>query len=146
MVPLSVISTEPGPRRTAPPPVSVAACDQALLWQLRIAALDCRAAAREDVFQACAMLSEDRDAARTAFAEAMMKCLPQAIGKAPKILAPAVLSEVSFDEAWLLQLVAASGRQDTDSMWFLLRSRVAAPLQRHVAFLANGLSEHFSKS
>lgn len=129
-------------------PGDVAPLDEAsraVLNQLRLVALDCRAAARTDLFEACALLSMNNNVARTAHADALMKCLPQATGKTPKILRPGV-SEVSFDEAWIMRLVACIWRGDTDSFEFLLRSRVQPWARRNIGFLIKSLSEQFSQT
>jgi len=114
-----------------------------LINHLRLVSLDCRASARTDLFEACAILSNDRNVARTAHAEALMKCLSQALGKAPKMLRPGV-AEMSFDEAWLARLSDASRRRDDASMTFLLRSRVSKNSCRSIAFLINAISDRFA--
>ena len=113
-----------------------------LLNHIRMVALNCRASARTDLFEACALLSTEKSAAKTAHAEALVKCLPQAIGKTPKILRPGVV-EVSFDEAWLLRLVTSASANDRDSFGFLLQSRVSPWARRNVGYLAKSFAEHF---
>ncbi len=105
-----------------------------LLNHLRVVALKCRAAARTDLFEACAMLSADKTVARTAHAETLLKCLAQATGKRPVMYRPGS-EEVSFDEAWLARLVTASATGDADSFSFLIHSRVPHWARRNLAFL-----------
>ena len=52
--------------------------------------------------------------------------------------------EVSFDEAWLIQLAKALARADDDSADFLLRSRVAQPHRRNIRFLVSRISDCFA--
>ncbi|MEL6643749.1 MAG: hypothetical protein AAFQ79_07435 [Pseudomonadota bacterium] len=114
----------------------------ALLTQVRLAALECRAAARTDLFEACALLSNDRTVARSAHADALMKCLPQATGKPLRILRPGE-AEVTFDEAWILALTGSLARSDSDSFAFLLRSRVAPWARRNIGFLLSSITDQF---
>lgn len=117
---------------------------RAMLNQVRLLALGCRSAARADLFEACALLALDKDAAREAHATAFLQCLPQAIGQRPKWLRPGE-AEVSFDEAWALRLIQAAGQGDHDSLAFLMRRRVAPWARRHVAYLAAQMSERFAQ-
>lgn len=144
MVPLKIISADTSP--SDPPRVPVEMDDTArrILNHLRLTALDCRASARTDLFEACALLSGDRDRAADAHAEAFIKCLPQAIGNRPRLLRPGV-AEVTFDEAWIVRVVTSVLAGDMDSFAFLLRSRVSAFARRNVAFLVRGLSEQFAR-
>ncbi|MEL6798475.1 MAG: hypothetical protein AAFO80_01250 [Pseudomonadota bacterium] len=112
---------------------------RAVLNQLRLVALDCRTAARADLFEACALLSIDKATSGTAFAEALMKCLPQALGTRPRMLRPGV-EELSFDEAWLNRLIEAAQHGDADSFAFLLRSRVRPEARRNVGYLIRSLA------
>jgi hypothetical protein len=48
--------------------------------------------------------------------------------------------EMTFDEAWLLRLVASIRTGDSDSLAFALASRVPRPLRAPVLFLAEGLA------
>ena len=144
MVALTAVSAETGHGFTAPAPVTLDERSRAILNQLRLVALDCRAAARDELFEACALLSVDRTIAKAAHAEAFMKCLPEAIGRAPKILRPGV-EEVTFDEAWSIRLIAAADAGNCDSFDFLLRSRVAPLARRNIGFLIRSMSEQFCK-
>lgn len=116
---------------------------RSVLNALRLIALECRVAAQTDLVQACALLSESREVARDAYARALIKCLRQAVGTKVTFFRPGT-EEVSFDEAWLVQLLASHGRGDTDSFLFLIRSRVARQHQRLVAFLITGFSDKMS--
>ena len=116
---------------------------QGLLNHLRIIALDCRAAAHADLFEACAMLSEKTAVTQDAHARALCKCLRQAVARPVTFYRPGC-PEVSFDEAWLMQALTAKRSGDLDSFAFLIRSRVAHPHQRQIAFLLAGISSHFS--
>ncbi|KFI33851.1 hypothetical protein CG51_10665 [Haematobacter missouriensis] len=112
----------------------------ATLNRLRLLSLRCRAARRIDVFSACALLAMDRVEAAQAFAEALLRALPQATGKPSNFLFPGS-RERSFDESWLLRLLEAVRHGDGDSTIFLIASQVRKPYRRQVAYLAKGLAE-----
>ena len=107
------------------------------LAALRMAALSCRSAARLDVFEACASLSLEPDPSVST--EALIRALPQAFGLRPVLFRPGNPA-VSFDEAWLLRLIDAQRMGRTDDAAFLLTSRVAASMRRHVGFLAGAIA------
>lgn len=129
---------------SATPPPQIPFVWQGVLNRLRIIALDCRAAARADLFEACALLAHEEDTAHDAHARALLKCLRQAIACQPTLYQPGT-AEVSFDEAWLIQGLAAAKAGDHDSFAFLIRSRVPKIHQRHIAFLIKGISDKFSR-
>ncbi|MEP5762274.1 MAG: hypothetical protein ABJ327_23760 [Litoreibacter sp.] len=113
-----------------------------LLNHLRVAALGCRAAARADLFEACAVLSTSESVSQNAYAETLMKCLGQALEKTPITYRPGV-EDISFDEAWLLQAAQSAGDGDWHSFEFLLRSRVPHRSRRNLASLIVSISEQF---
>ena len=116
-----------------------------VLNTLRVTALECRAAARTDLFEACALISNKENTSRDAFSQALLKCLSQATKTKPVFFQPGTV-EMSFDEAWLIRAVMASHQGDSDSLAFLIRSRVPKIHQRHIAFLIKGISEQFSQT
>ena len=126
-------------REDAPPP-PVAHKATRLLNQLRFVAMDCRSKPRADLFEACALLQVSGNATQQAYAEALIRCLPEALGKPAKLFAPGV-DEISFDEAWLLQLNGTIAAGDEASFAFLLRSRVAPPHRRLTGFLVRHISD-----
>lgn len=115
------------------------------LAHLRLAALSCRTAPRTNLFEACATLSLDREKAKTASLDILVRCLSQAMAQAPTFYRPGA-ERLSFDEAWLVQLVASVQRADLDSFEFLLRSRVIARSRRQLAFLLYRVAERFPRS
>ena len=115
----------------------------ALLNHLRIVGLQCRARARTDLFHACAALSGDANVARSAYAEVLMRCLSQALGRQAILHRPRE-AEVSFDEAWLVRLAKALNDGDTASATFLLNSRVPVHARRNLVFLLQGITDQFS--
>ena len=138
MVPLRLdITVEPRP----PMPVSPQAF--AFLNHLRFKTMQCRAKPRTDLFQACALLQVTRSANYEAHAEALMRCLAEALGKQPRLYAPGT-TEMTFDETWLVELGRASARDDQASLSFLLASRVLPEHRRLVRFLLGRISECFS--
>jgi len=105
---------------------------------LRRQAARCRTAERLDLFQACSLLSPDRRRAPEVYARALLRTLGQALGRRPVIHGPGAVQR-SFDELWLLQMIARLECGDTDSFTFLVSRRVPHAYRRSVAFLIHGL-------
>ena len=74
-----------------------------------------------------------------------MRCINEALGKPARLLSPGV-SELTFDERWLVQLARASAQGDEDSLRFLLSSRVAFENRRLVRFLIGRIAGDFALS
>jgi hypothetical protein len=85
------------------------------------------------------MLSGDTGEAGTAFAAALIRTLSQGLGR-PLVFFKPGSREVSFDERWLIALVAAVQKRDEPSFEFLIRSRLARHTHRPTAFLARNLA------
>ncbi|MDX8350722.1 hypothetical protein SLH49_22255, partial [Cognatiyoonia sp. IB215446] len=66
-----------------------------VLNALRVVALDCRAAARTDLFEACALISNKQNQAQDAFAQALFKCISDVVGNKPVFFRPGTV-ELSF--------------------------------------------------
>lgn len=115
-----------------------------VLNALRIIAMECRADARTDVFEACALLSGARNVAQDAHARALIRCFGQVLGTRPVLYRPGSV-EMSFDEAWLMRTVLASRAKDWESFEFLLRSRIPREQRRNMAFLLHGVSDSFHR-
>ena len=124
------------------PPAPAPSNALGFLNYLRFTAMNCRTKPQADLFEACALLQITPDATCQAYAEALMRCLPEALGKPAKLHAPGV-SELSFDERWLLQLGLACMAKNEASVSFLLRSRLAHQHRRMVLFLIHQISGHF---
>ena len=90
---------------------SLAPAATAALEKLRAMALKCRANRRLDLDRACRMLSSDSGEAGRAFASALVRTLSQGLGRAPVFYKPGS-REVSFDERWLISLMAAVQHDD----------------------------------
>ena len=103
---------------------------------LRVCALECRAARRLGLPEARDRIEGADPAAR---AQALVRILPEALGRRPAIRRPGE-PILSFDEAWLLALLAAGARGDAASAAFLLRSRALPGSRGAVATLAQGLA------
>lgn len=128
---------------TGPPALERrSAVDQQFLTLIRQVARRCRVEPRTDLFHACALLSGNKGIARMAYAEVLMRCLGQALGRQPIFYRPGEV-ELSFDEAWLLRLRESLLREDEASATFLLKSRVVAHARRNCIFLLRGMSECF---
>lgn len=123
--------------KVAAPTVNIAPRD--ILGTLRSAALGCRARPRTDLFEACAMLSLTPRVSGSAFLEALMRCLDQALDHAPVFYRPGV-TEVSFDEAWLLRALETANQGNNDSFSFLIRSRVPSLYHRNMRYLIAGVA------
>lgn len=117
--------------------------DTAFLNHIRFTALGCRAKAKADLFEACALLTVNKTQSFKAHAEALMSCLDDALAKRSTFFRPGT-QERSFDESWLLQLAAAISRADEASIAFLLNSRIDRRHHRHIRFLVGRISEQFS--
>lgn len=113
-----------------------------ILTHLRMVALQCRAAARTDLFEACALLSLDGENAKRTFADTLTKCLGTALNRPITWYRPGVY-ELSFDEAWLMRCFEMVNSQDPSNLKFLLRSRVAPQDQRYIGFLIAQISDKF---
>lgn len=135
VTPLCDADVSPGALRKP----ALGARGRAVLDQMRQASLACRTASRGDLFKACALLSLDRAVAGPAHAEALVKCVTQALGRPPKLLRPGV-AEVTFDEAWLAGLAETAARGDEASFAFLLKSRIAPEHRRAIAFLSRSIA------
>ena len=142
MVALTAVSAETGHGFTAPAPVTLDERSRAILNQLRLVALDCRAAARADLFEACALLSLDGEDAKRTFADTLIKCLETSARRPITWFRPGV-NELSFDEAWVMRCIACVRSGDADSLDFLLRSRIAASDRRYIGFLLGRISDQF---
>lgn len=134
----AVVSLRPDPLETGERPAlqPPRAGDEAafrLINGLRLVGLRCRAGRRAPPIEACRLIAEP-DASRDTARDVLMRSLPQALGRMPVLFAPGT-HELSFDEAWLLQLVSALRDDDADSATFLLRSRVPAHARRGLVFL-----------
>lgn len=118
--------------------------EREILNHVRFVALNCRSAARTDLFKACATLAIDKPTARVAHVETFVKCLSQATGKSPVFYRPGV-ENLSFDEAWMMRLVRACQTEDGDSFRFLLHSRVVPQARRNLGFLISAMSDQFGQ-
>lgn len=137
MVPLTS-SVQPESNRA--PNIAPIAFD--FLNHLRFVAMGCRAKPRADLFKACALLHFNRSDSVEAHADALMRCLAQALGKPARLHAPGT-AELTFDESWLVQLKTAVANHDESSLSFLLRSRIVPEHRRLIRFLICHISEHF---
>ena len=130
------------PAFVSPPAIDIPNDARPFLNHLRFVAMGCRSMRRTDLFEACALLHVTKTATLQAHAEALMRCLHEALGKRPQLFAPGVV-QTSFDEKWLVELGLACDRQDTNSVRFLLKSRVAPEHQRLVSFLMHRIAAQF---
>ena len=113
------------------------------LDNIRATYLDCRVKSRSDLFKSCEMLSFDKDAAHAAYTEALVRHLPQILGKKPVFYRPGE-TRISFDEAWILSLLCAYGNNDDPTIAFLISSRVAHHYRLKMSFLCSNLARFFS--
>ena len=134
MLPLT-LDQSVAPRPCAP----LSDTDAARLDELRRVAMTCRARPRADLFEACALLQVTPAATRAAHAEALLRCLHEALGQPARLHAPGA-DELTFDERWLLELCRAAARGDTASTAFLLGRRVGAAHRRLVRYLVSRIA------
>lgn len=124
-------------RHLSPAPVPAPADVQRLNW-LRLLFRSCRAKARLDLFQACALLGVERPDSAQLYADALLRALSARSARA-LVLNPPGTATLGFDERWLLSLLAAIARGDEPSRDFLLRSRVPQADRRAIGWLATRL-------
>ena len=109
---------------------------------LRFVSMRCRVKRQTSLFEACALLHVNRNAETEAYAEALMRCIGEALGKPAKLYSVGTI-ELTFDENWLVQLGIASARQDEASLQFLLKSRVGHEHRRLIRHLVARISDRF---
>ncbi|SFT11616.1 hypothetical protein SAMN04488040_3243 [Sulfitobacter marinus] len=117
---------------------------RAILNQLRLSAMTCRAAARTDLFEACALLTMDGEDAKRTFVETFIKCLPAAAQKQITWFAPGT-AELSFDESWVMRCLFCIWDNETSNLSFLLKSRITPADRRYIGFLLGRISDQFSQ-
>ena len=97
-----------------------------------------------DLFGACASLSGNRDVARNAACEVLVRCMSQALGRRPVLYRVGEM-EASFDEKWLMSLARSLTAGDESSAAFLLHSRVPQHARRNLVFLLRNVVDGFSQ-
>ncbi|MEM9577405.1 MAG: hypothetical protein AAF999_10375 [Pseudomonadota bacterium] len=138
MVPLRLERcVDPGPAQSLSPEAVN------FINHLRFISMGCRSKRSTSLFEACALLHVEKSASREAYADALMRCLDEALGKRTRLFAPGT-TELSFDESWLVRLGLASAMKDEGSVDFLLRSRVGREHRRLVRYLVAQISKCFS--
>lgn len=106
---------------------------------LRLIAARARCAARADPTALCSLLNQRSGVAAIGYAEALFRSLATALERRLVVYAAGDPS-LSADEAWLLRVLVSARDGDEPSLNFLIRSRVAAPHRRQVAFLTRKLA------
>ena len=124
----------------ASPVVVCPAAERATLDFLRTSYQTGRTKPRHDIFAACDLLTCDRHVATTTYAEAVLRTLPQTLGRRPMILRPGDVV-VTFDESWLLALLHACGNENRDNIAFLANSRVKPLYRPNLLYLMSGLAK-----
>lgn len=115
---------------------------QDVLNRLRLCAMECRVAARTDLFEACALLSLEGEDAKRTFISTFIKCFSDAVHAQIKWYQPGA-AELTFDEAWVLRCLASIEAKDSSSLAFLLRSRVTPADRRYIGYLLGRISDQF---
>lgn len=110
---------------------------RATLRRLRHHAARVRVSPRLDLFHACAQIAPEVEEIGDASITALLRCLGQALGHQPVFHRVDAL-EVSFDEAWLIQLLDRLAAGDASSAGFLLMRRVPLAYRRPLIVLLNG--------
>ena len=124
----------------ASPVVVCPAAERATLDFLRTSYQTSRTKPRHDLFAACDLLTCDRHVATTTYAEAILRTLPQTLGRRAIILRPGDVV-VTFDESWLLALLPACGTGNRDNIAFLTNSRVKPRYRPNLLYLMSGLAK-----
>lgn len=117
-------------------PASPPWVDRDTLAFLRVHWARTRCLARSDLFTLPAQSSETLDGSAIALLRALSSA--DALGRLQfyQLGTP----EQSFDEKWLLAALKAGASDDTDSLMFLLNSRLEAPARRRIGALVMALS------
>ncbi|KQI73295.1 hypothetical protein AN191_03310 [Loktanella sp. 5RATIMAR09] len=115
-----------------------------LLDHLRDVARSNRCKAHIELFGACAALSTNRNIARHAAAEVLVRCLSQALKHRPAFYRVGE-QDTSFDEKWLIALARSLKNGDEASAAFLLNSRVPKHARRNLVFLLRNVADSFSQ-
>jgi len=126
------------------PTFQMTLAQRAVLNHLRLAAMACRAAARTDLYEACALLTLDGEDAKRTFVETFLKCLPGATRKPITWFAPGA-AELSFDESWVMRCLFCIWDDETSNLSFLLKSRITPADRRYIGFLLGRISDQFSQ-
>ncbi|ABD56194.1 hypothetical protein [Jannaschia sp. CCS1] len=121
----------------APPPPPV---DIDTLAFLRMHWARSRCLARSDLFTCSTQALCTLACPVEARAIALLRALASADGLGGLHLYQLGTAELSFDERWLLAALTAGASGDTDSLTFLLNSRLKAPARRQVGALIMALS------
>jgi hypothetical protein len=117
-----------------PQPFATPAFANSGLSMLRMLMRTCRAKARLEVFEACALLHHSPNQSAQVYADALLRALANALPRPPVIHAMNS-DEYSFDERWLLSLMSAIARDDQASARFLLRTRLPLHYRRSIGWL-----------
>ena len=88
-----------------------------LLDVIRREAKQARSMPKIDVFKTCELVQLDLETLTPELLSIFIRSLPQAFGRSTHFLPTGTL-ELSWDEKWLISLVAAISRADYDSVLF----------------------------
>jgi len=126
----------------APQPQKIPDAWRGVLNGMRLIALQCRAEARTDLFEACRLIPDplqgQGDGQGDVFSLTLIRGLRPALMRQPVFYRPGV-DEMSFDESWLIAALGALDKKDWDSFDFLIRSRVVPAHRRSIRFLLHGI-------
>ncbi|MEL7347869.1 MAG: hypothetical protein AAFN17_08960 [Pseudomonadota bacterium] len=111
---------------------------------LRSRAVMVRVAPRVEPFHFCALIETNPHLAAEAYADGALHVLPKAIGR-PVVFRRDGAQAPSFDESWVLGILAACDRDDEASVRFGVASRCAAAFRRPLAFLFKGLASRLDE-
>jgi hypothetical protein len=133
------VSATPKPATPRPAPSPTHADLPGAIDALRRLAMENRLAPRVEPERECALLRTAPEAAAVAYARALLRILPAATGRRIAFHRPGAAC-LTFDEAWLLRLLAALAEGDAASAQFAIRSRIGRAMRGPVRFLAAGLA------
>lgn len=124
-------------------PQSAAPIDWVRLNYIRIQYARSRCAPRLDLFRACTMITPDPAVGLEICTDALVRCLGQALNRMPVFYRPGA-NTFSFDEAWLLRVLAAVQYDDHDSLTFLVARRVSPPQRRAFVRLVRLVAQNWN--
>jgi hypothetical protein len=112
-----------------------AGLDRDMLDHLRAVARSALLAPPLDLHRACALIPDAATARRDGGASLLVRALDIATSR-PMTFHPAGAHELSFSEAWLLQLLRSLREGDAASALFLVGRMVLRPHRRAILFVA----------
>ena len=123
-------------------PCNIGISDRAkrIINRLRFFVVECRAAARLDIFEVCRIFDPEKPLIENEQFSIFVRTLGQAMDKSPIWLRPGC-KDFSFDEKWLAAIFDAHFVKDLDSYDFLCRCRIEPYKRAIFNLMINNLAQ-----